>query len=148
MMEDIKKLREVTGAGVMDAKRALEDAGGDLKKAMEIIAEKGLAKAAKKADRELNSGIVYTYNHGGRVGVMLELSCETDFVAMNPEFTELAKEMALQVASMNPASVEELLDQDYIRDVSKKIKDLLTALIAKIGENMQLARFVRYELGE
>ncbi len=148
MLEKIKLLREKTGAGVMDAKRALEETGGDMAKAEGIIRQKGLDKAAKKADREAKSGLIYTYSHQGRVGVMVEVSCETDFVAQNNEFEQLCKEISLQIASMNPASVEELLAQDYIRDGSKKIDDLVKELIGKIGENMQVKRFVRYELGE
>jgi len=147
MMEKIKQLREKTGAGVMDAKKALEESGGDMKKAEEIIAAKGIVKAEKKADREVKSGLVYGYTHQGRVGVLVEVSCETDFVAKNPEFETLCKEVALQVASMEPKDVEELLEQDYIRDGSKKIKDLVTSLIGKIGENIQVRRFVRFELG-
>ncbi len=146
-MEKIKQLRENTGAGVMDAKKALEESGGDMKKAEEIIAAKGIVKAEKKADREVKSGLVYGYTHQGRVGVLVEVSCETDFVAKNPEFEALCKEIALQVASMEPKDVEELLEQDYIRDGSKKIKDLVTNLIGKIGENIQVRRFVRFELG-
>lgn len=148
MLDQIKELREKTGAGVMDAKRALEEANGDMAKAEAIIMEKGLAKAAKKADREMKSGLVYTYNHLGRVGVMLELNCETDFVASNAEFGALAKEIAMQIASMNPESVEALLEQEYIRDSSKKIDDLVKGLVGKIGENMNVRRFVRFELGE
>lgn len=148
MLDQIKELREKTGAGVMDAKRALEEANGDMAKAEAIIMEKGLAKAAKKADREMKSGLVYTYNHLGRVGVMLELNCETDFVASNAEFGALAKEVAMQIASMNPESVEALLEQEYIRDSSKKIDDLVKGLVGKIGENMNVRRFVRFELGE
>lgn len=147
MMEKIKQLREKTGAGVMDAKKALEESGGDMKKAEDIIAAKGIVKAEKKADREVKSGLVYGYTHQGRVGVLVEVSCETDFVAKNPEFEALCKEVALQVASMEPKDVEELLEQDYIRDGSKKIKDLVTSLIGKIGENIQVRRFVRFELG-
>ncbi len=147
MMEKIKQLREKTGAGVMDAKKALEESGGDMKKAEEIIAAKGIVKAEKKADREVKSGLVYGYTHQGRVGVLVEVSCETDFVAKNPEFEALCKEVALQVASMEPKDVEELLEQDHIRDGSKKIKDLVTSLIGKVGENIQVRRFVRFELG-
>ncbi len=147
MLDQIKELREKTGAGVMEAKKALEEAGGEMKKAEEIIMAKGIAKAEKKADREAKSGLIYTYNHQGRVGVMVEVNCETDFVAKNPEFEGLCKEIALQIASMDPKDVEELLVQDYIRDGSKKIDDLVKGLIGKIGENMQVRRFVRYELG-
>jgi len=148
MLELIKQLREKTGAGVMDAKKALEEAGGDLTAAEAIIREKGLSKAAKKAEREVKSGLITSYVHGGKIGALVEISCETDYVAKNEEFVALGREVAMQVASMEPATVEELLEQDYIRDSSKKIKDLLTELVAKIGENMQIRRFVRMSLGE
>ena len=147
-LEAIKQLREKTGAGVMDAKKALEEAGGDLTAAEAIIREKGLSKAAKKAEREVKSGLITSYVHGGKIGALVEISCETDYVAKNEEFVALGREVAMQVASMEPATVEELLEQDYIRDSSKKIKDLLTELVAKIGENMQIRRFVRMSLGE
>lgn len=147
-MDQIKQLREKTHAGVMDAKRALEEADGDMAKAEAIIREKGLAKAEKKADREVKSGLVYTYSHLGRVGVMVEVNCESDFVAKNPMFVELCKELSLQIASMNPTDVDELLNQDYIRDSSKKTGDLVKELVGKIGENMQVKRFARWELGE
>ena len=148
MMEKIKQLREITGAGIMDAKRALEEANGDMKKAQEIIAEKGLAKAEKKSDRSTAAGRVYSYIHAtGKVGAMVEIACETDFVADNVDFVTLCKEVAMQIASMNPTSVEELLAMDYIRDGSKKIDDLVKALIAKTGENMKIVRFARFELG-
>lgn len=148
MLQKIKELRDKTGAGVMDAKKALEEANGDMKKAEEIIAKKGIMKAEKKADREAKAGLIYSYVHQNRVGVLMEVNCETDFVARNPEFEQLCKELAMQVASMNPKDVEELLKQDYIRDGSKKIDDLVKGLIGKTGENMQIKRFVRYELGE
>lgn len=147
-MEKIKELREKTGAGVMDAKKALEQTSGDLEKAIEIIRAKGLAKAESKSNREIKSGIVYSYNHQNRIGVLVELNCETDFVAKNEEFVTLAKEIAMQIASMNPESVETLLEQEYIRDGSKTISDLVKGLIGKIGENMAIRRFVRFELGE
>ena len=147
-MDQIKQLRELTGAGIMDAKRALEEAKGDMKKAQEIIAEKGLAKAAKKSDRSTAAGRVYSYIHTtGKVGAMVEVACETDFVANTEEFTALCKEIAMQIASMNPENVETLLAMDYIRDGSKKIDDLVKALIAKTGENMKIVRFSRFELG-
>lgn len=147
MLEKIKELREKTGAGIMEAKKALEEAGGDMTKAEAVIRERGLAKAAKKTDREVKSGVVYAYSHQGRIGVLVELLCETDFVAKNEEFVALAKEIAMQIASMDPESVEVLLDQEYVRDGSLKISDLVKNLIGKIGENMQIARFSRFELG-
>lgn len=133
----------------MEAKKALEQANGDMAKAVELIRAMGIEKAAKKTDRTASAGLVYSYIHqGGKVGVMLEMNCETDFVAKNDEFVALCKEIALQIVSMEAKSVEELLEQDYIRDGSRKMSDLIKELIGKIGENMQLKRFVRYELGE
>jgi elongation factor Ts len=149
MIDEIKKLREKTGAGVMDIKKALAESKGDLKKAEQIIREKGLDKAKKKADRDVLSGLVYAYLHQtGKIGAMVEIACETDFVASNEEFKSLTKEIAMQVASMNPKNVEELLKQDYFRDTSKKVEDVLKELIGKVGENMKIVRFVRFELGE
>lgn len=149
MIEEIKKLREKTGAGVMDVKKALAEAKGDLKKAEKIIKEKGLDKAKKKADREVLSGLVYSYIHQtGKIGSMVEMACETDFVASNEKFKNLCKEMAMQVASMNPKDVNELLKQDYFRDTSKKVEEVIKELVGKIGENMKVVRFVRFELGE
>jgi len=149
MMEKIKKLRGLTGIGVMDAKKALEEAGGDIGKAEQIILARGLAKAEKRADRAVGSGKVYAYIHQtGKVGAMVEVAVETDFAANTPEFSEFCKEVAMQVASMEPRSVAELLEQGYIRDGSRKIKDLLTELIGKTGENAKIVRFVRFELGE
>lgn len=149
MMEEIKKLREKTGAGVMDAKKALEESNGDFKKAEEIIRQKGLAKAEKKAERVVGAGRIYSYIHTtGKVGAMVEIACETDFVANTEDFITLCKEVAMQVASMDPKDVAELSEQAYIRDGSKKVDDLVKELIGKIGENMKIVRFVRYSLGE
>lgn len=148
-LEQIKVLRETTGAGIMDAKKALEDAKGDMKKAQELLRKKGLAKAEKRADREVNNGRVYTYTHaGGTAGSMVEVACETDFVANTPEFENLCKEIALQVVSMDPKNVDELLKQDYIRDSSKTIEELVKDLIGKTGENIRVIRFSRFKLGE
>lgn len=147
MMDKIKSLREKTGAGVMDAKKALEEAKGDLAKAEEIIAQRGLTKAASKSEREVKSGRVYSYVHNtGRVGAMVEIACETDFVANTEDFQTLCKEVAMQVASMDPEDVEILMKQSYIRDSSKTIEDLVKALIAKTGENTKVVRFVRFAL--
>ncbi len=149
MMEKIKELRELTGAGVMDAKKALEETGGDIKKAIEVINAKGLAKAANKSDREVNSGKIYCYTHnGGVAGAMVEVACETDFVASNPEFSELCKEIAMQICSMNPETVEDLMAMAYIRDSSKTMEELVKGLIGKTGENIRIIRFARFKLGE
>lgn len=160
----VKELREASGAGVMDCRRALEEAAGDLKKAKEILREKGIAAAAKRSDRDANQGVVESYIHGnGRVGVLLELNCETDFVANTEDFRGLARSIAMQIAAMNPQVIsvadregkdiegkdEEvvLLSQPYIRDGSQSIQTLVNETIAKTGENIRINRFVRYELG-
>ncbi len=149
MMEKIKQLREATGAGVMMAKKALEETGGDVEKAIEVVRAKGAAKAAEKSERSMGSGRIYCYSHQtGKAGAMVEIGCETDFVANNEEFAGLCKEVAMQVVSMNPESVEALLEQDYIRDGSRKIGDLVKDMVGKTGENIQIIRFVRYILGE
>jgi len=149
MMDKIKELREMTGAGVMDAKKAIEESNGDMDKAVEIIRAKGLAKAESKSDREVRSGKVYCYTHnGGSAAAMVEIACETDFVAKTPEFETLCKEVAMQVVSMNPENVEELLKQEYIRDASVTIEQLVKTLISKTGENIRVVRFARFKLGE
>lgn len=139
----IKKLREETSAGISDVKRALEEAKGDAKKAKELLKEWGVAKAAKKGDRETNVGLVESYIHGGRVGALVSLGCETDFVARTPEFKELAHEIAMQVASMNPKTTEDLLKQPYIRDAKVTIENLIKETIAKVGENIKIVAFTR-----
>ena len=147
--DDVKRLREETGAGVMDCKRALDESKGDFEKAKGLIKERGLAKAKEKADREAKEGIVEAYVHaGGRIGAMVELSSETDFVARNPDFRGLAKEIAMQVAAMDPTDVDQLLGQPYIRDSSKTIGELVTTIAASTGENVRVKRFKRFELGQ
>lgn len=147
-VELIKKLREETGAGIADCREALEETNGDLEKAKEILKKKGLAKASSKAERAVKSGIVDVYSHGGKVGVLVELLCETDFVARTDDFKNLAHELSLQIASMNPSSVEELLEQEYIRDPGTKVDQLIKSVIGKLGENIQVGRFERIALGE
>ena len=147
--DDVKRLREETGAGVMDCKRALDEAKGDFEKARGLIKQRGLAKAKEKADREAKEGIVEAYVHaGGRIGAIIELSSETDFVARNPDFRGLAKEIAMQVAAMDPTNVDQLLEQPYIRDSSKTIGELVTTIAASTGENVRIKRFKRFELGQ
>ena len=148
MIDQIKKLREQTGAGIADCKEALSQSKGDVKKAKEWLKKKGLDRASAKAEREVKTGIVDVYSHGGKVGVMVELLCETDFVAKTPDFKNLAHELALQIASMNPSSVEELLSQEYIRDNSMTVDQLIKSVIGKLGENIQVGRFERIALGE
>lgn len=147
-VEDIKKLRDETRAGIADIKSALEEADGNLEKARELIKRKGLDKAAKKSERAVKTGLVEVYSHGGRVGVLVELLCETDFVAKTDDFKNLAHELALQITSMNPGSLEELLNQEYIRDNSLTIDSLVKSVIAKLGENIQIGKFERIALGE
>ncbi len=144
----IKQLREQTGAGIADCRVALEEAKGDQAKATELLKQKGLDKAASKSDREVKAGLVETYSHGGRVGVIVEVLCETDFVAKTDDFKTLTHDLALQVASMNPDSKEELLKQEFIKDPSLTIEDLIKSSIAKLGENIQLGNFARIELGK
>jgi elongation factor Ts len=189
----VKELREKTGAGFMDCKRALEETGGDIDKAVALLRERGQAAAAKKADREAREGLISSYIHtGGRIGVLIEVNCETDFVARTDRFQKLVRDLAVQVAGMNPqyidlesipadvlaarkaelladdsvqkkpAAIREqivdgqlkkwlkdvcLLDQPF-RDTDGSVRELVVDAIATIGENIQVRRFVRYELGE
>ena len=145
--QQIKDLREKTQAGFADCKNALEEAKGDMKKAEEILRKKGFEKAAKKSDRETGQGLVESYVHQtGKVGVLVSLLCETDFVARTDEFKFLAHEVAMQVAAMNPKDTASLLKQEYIRDGSRTIDDLIKETIAKLGENIQLGDFKRSEI--
>jgi elongation factor Ts len=190
----VKALREKTGAGMMDCKKALTEAEGNEEKAIDILREKGLAAAAKRSDRAANQGIVDSYIHmGGRIGVLVEVNCETDFVARNDEFREFVRNICLQVAATNPAYLKKedvpnsildkerqiikaqalnegkpekviekivegrldkyfrencLLEQQYVKDEDQTIGGLLTGMIAKIGENIVIRRFSRFEIGE
>ena len=191
--KDVQTLRERTGVGMMDCKKALAETDGDLEKAIDFLREKGLASAAKKSSRIAAEGLVDSYIHGGRIGVLIEVNSETDFVSKNEEFKAFVRDMAMQVAAANPKYVtreevpaeqveheknvlreqalnegkpekivekmvegrlekfyEEivLLDQKFIKDGDLKVQDVLTNLIAKIGENIKIRRFVRYEVGE
>lgn len=131
---------------MMDCKRALDDAKGDFDAAKLLIMERGIIKAEKKADRATGAGLLETYVHNGRVGVLLDLRCETDFVVKSDPFRLLAKELVMQIAAMNPASVPELLAQPYIKDPATTIEQLVKNTIAKVGENMKVEKFCRYEL--
>ena len=189
----VKELREKTGAGMMDCKKALSETNGDMDKAVDFLREKGLASVAKKASRIASEGLVESYIHGGRIGVLVEVNSETDFVAKNEEFKAFVRDIAMQVAAVAPKYVSReevpaeevehekmvlteqargenkpehiiekmvegrlekfyeeicLLDQDFIKDPDKKIQDILNDLIAKIGENIKIRRFVRFEVGE
>ena len=155
--ELIKVLREKTGAGIMECKRAVDDALGDLDKAEKLLKERGLALAANKAGREAGQGLIDSYVHAGRIGAMIELNCETDFVARTDDFRTLAREIAMQVAATNPTRInatEEssdgdvpLLDQPYIRDGSKTVQELVNETISKVRENVVIRRIARFELG-
>jgi elongation factor Ts len=161
----IKDLREKTGAGVMDCKKALLEAEGNLEKAIEILNQRGIALARKKAERVADQGVIEAYVHpGGRIGVLVEVNCETDFVARTDEFKELAHNLALQIAAMCPQFISPediaqetetdedaettcLLLQPYIKDPEKTVQDIVTETIAKVGENIKVRRFIRFELG-
>ena len=189
----VKELREKSGAGMMDCKKALTETNGDMDKAIDFLREKGLASVAKKSSRIASEGLVDSYIHGGRIGVLVEVNSETDFVAKNEEFKSFVRDIAMQVAAVAPKYVSReevpaeeieherkvlteqargenkpehiiekmvegrlekfyeeicLLDQDFIKDPDKKIQDILNDLIAKIGENIKIRRFVRFEVGE
>ena len=141
----VKDLREKTGAGMMDCKKVLTETDGDMEKAIELLRERGIAKAAKKSSRVAAEGLVDAYvSEDGKVGAIVEVNSETDFVAKNAEFQEFVKEVAKIVAEKNPADVDALLEETYESE-GKSVKDVLTDKIAKIGENMTVRRFVRYE---
>ena len=161
-IDDIKTLREETGAGVMDCRTALTDAGGDIEKAKILLRERGVATAAKRADRVAGEGRIESYIHSGRIGVLVELNCETDFVGRTDVFQTLAHDIAMQIASMNPVAVRPedvpagaagvtkdlaLLTQAYIKDPGKTVEDLINEAVASTGEKIAVRRFVRYELG-
>jgi elongation factor Ts len=148
-MNDVKKLRETTGARILDCKKALDEAAGDFDQAKKIVEAKGLARAEKKQDRATSAGLIATYSHmTGKIGAIIELQCETDFVAKNEEFKTLARDIAMQVVAMNPEDVKELLAQEFIKDSTITIGKLIKSLSGKIGEKMILKRFQRFELGE
>lgn len=145
----IKKLRESTGAPVIRVKKVLDEVKGDEKKALKILQKEGFEKAAKRSERETGQGVIETYvHHSGKVASVVELLCETDFVARNDVFKNLAHDLALQVASMGAKNAEELKKQDFIREPGKKIDDLVKEAIAKTGENIRIGRIFRIELGK
>jgi len=147
IIELVKKIRNETGLGIMEIKAALEEASGDEKKAKEILKSKGLKKAETKTERETHQGRVATYTHStGKIGVMVELLCETDFVAKHEDFMELTKDICLQIAAMDPKDVDELLKQEFIKDTSMTIEEKIKGLVVKFGENMKLNRFARFEI--
>lgn len=163
-VEEIRALREQTGAGIMDCKQALEDNDNDMNRAAEALRQKGFARAARRAGRETTEGVIEAYIHtGGRVGALVELGCETDFVARNDEFKQVAHDIAMQVAAMGPVYVSDeelkeednrpaseicLLQQTFIKDSSKVVSDIVQELAAKVGENVRVVRFSRLALEE
>ena len=163
-VDQVRALREETGAGILECKLALEEYGGDLEKAAEALRQKGFAQAAKRANRATTEGLIESYIHtGGRLGALVELGCETDFVARTPEFKDLAHDIAMQVAAMGPAFVSEeemeegdsrppgqvsLLQQPFIKDNSRLVSEVIQELAAKVGENVKVIRFSRLALEE
>ncbi len=166
-LDAIKELRELTNCGIIDCKKALEQAGGNIAKAKDILREKGLQMALKKASRAANEGRVEAYVHNGnRIGVLVEVNCETDFVARNDFFVQFSRDIAMHIAAMAPKYIKKedvpaavleggvelsavcLLEQPFVKDSSKSIQDLLNELIAKTGENILIGRFTRYKIGE
>lgn len=160
----IKELREQSGAGIMECRNALLEAQGDMTKALQLLREQSLFKAEKKKKRTAQQGLIEAYIHtGGRVGAMVEVNCETDFVARTDEFKELAHALAMQVAAMSPQFIAQeeipegaeiepqaacLLLQPYIKDASMTIQDIINQKIARVGENIRVSRFARFEVGE
>src|SRR3989338_6947968 len=144
-IDQIKKLRETTGGGIMDCRKALEEAKGDQKKAAELLKKWGVEKSEKKANRETKAGIIDSYIHGGKVGGLGEGQCETDFVARTDDFKKLSHEISIQIASMSPKNVDDLLKQAYIRDPGVTMGELVKQTIGKLGENIKVTRFTRME---
>lgn len=147
-IDDIRKLREMTGIGMTEAKQALVDTDGDFDKALGEMRKKGMSKAEKRAEREARAGLIGTYSHDGRIGVVVEVNCETDFVAKTDEFKELVKDMCLHIAAMNPEDEKALLDQPFVKDPEKEVGNYVKEHIVKLGENIVVRRFSRLELGE
>lgn len=146
---DIKALREETGLSIAECRKALEASSGDKLKALEILKNRSVEIAANKGDRALGAGTITSYIHGGGLsGVLLELSCETDFVAKNEAFQALARDIAMHVAAMNPADIAELLPQPFIKGPDNTIQDLVNGAIQKFGERTEIRRFIRFSISE
>jgi elongation factor Ts len=147
--QDVKKLREETGAGMMDCKKALDAAKGNFDEAKEIVRQRGLAIAETKSDRETKAGYIASYVHANnKIAALVEILCETDFVAKNAEFQAMAKDVAMHVVAMNPVSVEDLLEDQFVKDLNITVDDLVKGVSGKIGERFIVNRFVRYEVGK
>jgi len=144
--ENIIRLRELTGAGVIDCQGALKEADGDLEVAKKLIQERGLAKVEKRAGRETGAGLVHSYVHNERIGVLLDLRAETDFVVRSEPFKKLAHELVMQIAASDPKDAHELLGQPYIKDETRTVKDIINDVIAKVGENISVNKFYRIEV--
>lgn len=145
-LNTIQKLREATGAGVMECKKAFDEAKGDFDAAVKIIHERGLARVEKRSGRETGAGLVKSYVHNERIGVLLEIRAETDFVVRSEPFKDLAQDLVMQIAATDPADVPALLTQPFIKDESRTVDALVKEVIAKVGENVQVAKFFRVEV--
>jgi len=146
-IEKIKNLRDKTGVSISECKKALEEAKGNIDLAKEILKKKGKEFAQKQSEREAKEGLIATYLHPDKqIGVILELNCETDFVARSEDFQKLAHELCLQIAAMNPQNTDSLFSQPWIKDETKAVKDLINSYIAKLGENIVVKRFTRYKI--
>ena len=147
--QDVKKLREETGAGMMDCKKALDQADGNYDKAIEVVKQRGLAKAEKKADRETKEWYIASYVHANnKVAGLVEILCETDFVARNVEFQTMARDVAMHVVAMNPENVEALLSDQFVKNPDMTVEELVKSVSGKIGEKFVVNRFSRFEVGE
>lgn len=147
-VNEVKRLRELTGVGITDAKKALVDAGGDFDKALEQMRKKGLTKADKRTEREARAGLIGSYVHDGRIGVLIEVNCETDFVAKTDEFKDLVRDLTLHIAASEPENVKDLLEQPFVKNPDIIVGDYIKEHIAKLGENIVVRRFSRMALGE
>jgi elongation factor Ts len=147
-IDDIKRLRQLTGVGITDAKKALQASGGDFDKALSEMREKGLTKAEKRGQREARAGLIGGYVHDGRIGVLIEVNCETDFVAKTDEFKELVKDLTLHIAASDPQDEAELLEQPFVKNPDQTVADIVKEANAKLGENIVVRRFSRLALGE
>ncbi len=146
-VEKVKHLRESTGFSFNEIKKSLDEAGGDETKAMELLRNLGVKMAEKKASREVKEGVVASYIHATKkLGSMVEVLCETDFVAKNSDFQELAKEIAMHIAAMKPGSVDDLLEQLYVKNQDMTVKDLINSYVAKLGENIQIGRVELFQI--
>lgn len=146
--DEIRRLRELTGVGITDAKQALLDAGGDFDKALAAMRQKGLTSAEKRTERQARAGLIDGYVHDGRIGVLVEVNCETDFVSKTDEFKQLARNICLNIAASDPKDVSELLEQAFVKNPEQTVGEYIKEHIAKLGENIVIRRFSRMALGE